>query len=434
MRRLLLVATALTAAVTAAVPVAAQDRRTVVEPRLPASACATLAPAAGNRATDIQAALKRCAGQAVRLSAGRHDSGPLEVPAKTILWLDKGAVLAAIPDPALFDDGSKACGTINQRGKACRPLLHIADATDVAIVGDGTIEGNGGKPMAGGTETWWQLARRAQVEKGSQNVPRLIVADRGSNFVLYRVRLANSPNFHVVANRLQGFTAWGVIIDTPADARNTDGIDPGASDDVTITKTFIRTGDDNVAIKAGKTGGTHYVSIFDNHFYSGHGMSIGSETNGGVAHILVKDLTLDGTTSGLRIKSDVSRGGQVADVHYENVCIRGSKRPIDIYTAYDKDARGDLIPQYRDIVFRHVHGDTGQLIANGYDPAHVLDLYLDDVRFAPGTKWESINARFHIGTGGASPDPTAATSVASAGPTASEDRCKSAFVGFPERG
>ena len=431
MRRLLLTAMLLSCAPVATA--AAQDRRTVLEPRLPASACATLAPAAGNRAADIQAALTRCAGKAVRLSAGGYDSGPLELPARTTLWIDKGAVLSAIPDPALFDDGTHGCGTIDKKGKACRPLLHIGDASDVAIVGDGVIDGNGGKPMAGGTETWWQLARRAQVEKGNQNVPRLIVADRGRNFVLYRVRLANSPNFHVVANRLQGFTAWGVIVDSPADARNTDGIDPGASDDVTITRTFIRTGDDNVAIKAGKTGGTHYVSILDNHFYSGHGMSIGSETNGGVAHVLVKNLTIDGTTSGLRIKSDVSRGGLVEDVHYENVCLRGSKRPIDLYTAYDTEAAGSLIPQYRQIVFRNVEGDTGRLIANGYDAAHPLELYLDNVRFAPGTRWESVNARFHIGTGGASPDPTAAMGATVAAAAKPSGRCAAAFVPFPER-
>ncbi|MGK3810989.1 glycosyl hydrolase family 28 protein, partial [Enterococcus faecium] len=90
----------------------------------------------------------------------------------------------------------------------------------------------------------------------------------------------------------------------------TDGIDPGASQDVTITHSFIRTGDDNVAIKAG-SGTTSHISLIDNHFYWGHGLSIGSETVGGVSDILVQNLTLDGTTSGLRIKSDVSRGGLV---------------------------------------------------------------------------------------------------------------------------
>jgi polygalacturonase len=426
MRCSLIAVIALTVATTTT-PADAQDRRTVTEPRLPTSACVTLTPTTGNRAAAIQAALKQCSGKVVHLSAGRYDSGPLEVPAKTTLWVGKGAMLAAIPDPALFDDGTGGCGKI--LGKACRPLLHIADATDVSIVGSGIIEGNGGKPMAGGTETWWQLARRAQVEKGYQNVPRLIVADGGRNLTLYGVRLANSANFHVVVNRVQGFTAWGVIIDTPSDARNTDGIDPGASDDITITKTFIRTGDDNIAIKAGKTGGTRYVSIIDNHFYSGHGMSIGSETNGGVSKVLVKNLTLDGTTSGLRIKSDVSRGGLVEEVLYENVCIRGSKRPIDIYTAYDKDAAGTLIPVYRGIVFRRVYGDTGRLIANGYNAAHMLDLSLDDVRFAPGTKWETVNARFTIAKGGASPNPTSSAEAPDNAGFAS--RCAAAFVPFP---
>ncbi len=215
------------------------------------------------------------------------------------------------------------------------------------------------------------MAARAprQREDGRQNVPRLIVIDRSNDITFYRVRLANSPNFHVVMNHVSGFTAWGVRIDTPADARNTDGIDPGASEDVTIAQSFIRTGDDDVAIKAGSAGATRFVSILDDHFYSGHGMSIGSETNGGVSNILVRNLTLDGTTSGLRIKSDVSRGGLVEHVRFENVCLRDNARPIDLYTAYDAKAQGALIPVYRDIVFKNVVGAGGRLIANGYDDA-----------------------------------------------------------------
>jgi polygalacturonase len=412
-----------------ATPATAQDRRTVTEPTLPTTACVILQPGPGDQAETIRKALDKCKGHTVKLAAGRYDSGPIEFPMDTTLWLDKGALLSAIPDPRLFDDGTGACGTIDQRGRACRPLIHIADASNVGIVGDGIIDGNGGQVMVGKTETWWQLARRAQKEDGRQNVPRLIVIDRGRNVTLYRVRLANSPNFHVTANRVQGLTVWGVIIDTPADARNTDGIDPGATDDVTIAHTFIRTGDDNIAIKAGKTGGTRYVSILDNHFYSGHGMSIGSETNGGVSHVLVRNMTLDGTTSGLRIKSDISRGGLVEDVTYENVCLRDNKRPIDLYTAYDTGAKGDLIPHYRGIVFRNVVGTTGRLIANGFDAHHVMELTLDGVRFATGTKWETTNARFTISTGGASPLPDGATGAA---PSA-EDQCRSAFVPFPER-
>jgi len=39
--------------------------------------------------------------------------------------------------------------------------------------------------------------------------------------------------------------------------------------------------------------------------------STGRETNAGVSDILVRDVILDGAPSGLRIKSDASRGGPV---------------------------------------------------------------------------------------------------------------------------
>ena len=75
------------------------------------------------------------------------------------------------------------------------------------------------------------------------------------NFTLYKITLRNSPGYHVAFNDTDGFTAWGVKIHTPKWARNTDGIDPGSSRNITITQSWIHTGDDDVAIKtsAGKS-------------------------------------------------------------------------------------------------------------------------------------------------------------------------------------
>jgi polygalacturonase len=167
---------------------------------------------------------------------------------------------------------------------------------------------------------------------------------------------------------------WGVIIDTPATARNTDGIDPGASQDVTITHSFIRTGDDNIAIKAG-SGPSRHLSITDNHFYSGHGMSIGSEVNAGVSDVLVRNLTLDGTTSGLRIKSDASRGGLVSDILYSHICMRNTRWPVSFDTHYSPTASGTSLPEYRNIILRDVNasGDRpATVILRGYDASHPL--------------------------------------------------------------
>ncbi|MGP8244850.1 MAG: glycosyl hydrolase family 28 protein [Bryobacteraceae bacterium] len=92
---------------------------------------------------------------------------------------------------------------------------------------------------------------------------------------------------------------------------NTDSIDPGNSTNVTITHCYLHTGDDQVAIKAPAGAPTTHMSITHNHFYSGHGMSIGSTTDGGASNILVSDLTIDGADNGLRIKSNITRGGLV---------------------------------------------------------------------------------------------------------------------------
>jgi polygalacturonase len=390
--RLLPLATALAALALPAF-VHAQDTRTVTEPVMP-SACAVLTgdvfAAERDDGPRIQAAIDACApGHAVVLAAsnGRRSfvSGPLVLKSGVTLVVDAGATLYASSDPRLFEraavDGKTACGTNDQNGRACRPLIAAENTRGSGIMGRGTIDGRGGEKILGASESWWQLARRAQKEKTRQNVPRLIQVDRSQDFTMAGILLKNSPNFHVTLNGVDGFTAWGVRIDTPHDARNTDGIDPISSTNITIAHSWIRTGDDNVAIKGGNNGPTTNVSILHNHFYSGHGMSIGSETNGGVRRVLVDDLSMDGTTSGLRIKSNDTRGGIVSEILYHDVCLRGTKAPIDIYTHYEQsDTPGALLPDYRDVRMERVHSLTGGTVKlQGYDDAHPLQLRLKDV-------------------------------------------------------
>lgn len=347
-----------------AVGAAAQDRRAVTEPHIPpvCRSLAAMSTGEGDMPADtgrIQAAIDACTpGTAVELraDAAHHDffSGPIELRRGITLLVSSGASLIASRNPRDFDVRAGSCGTVDERGGGCRPLIHVAGAPDAAVMGDGTIDGRGGATLAGQPDSWWDLAQQAKVRKLTQNVPRLIVADRADNFVLYRITLRDSPNFHVVVSRTHGFTAWGVRIDAPATARNTDGIDPSSSDDVTIVESFIRCGDDNVAIKAGRNGPATHMTIAHNHFYSGHGMSIGSETNGGVSAIAIEDLTIDGADNGLRIKSNRSRGGLVEHVRYRDVCLRNVKNPIVLDREYDGVKTGPLEPRYEDVRYEQV--------------------------------------------------------------------------------
>jgi polygalacturonase len=383
----------------------AQDQRKVEEPRVPPACAVLVAAKTGpvalpDDATRIQQAIDACpAGQAVHLApSNQYDAfvaGPLTLRASVTLVVDGGATLYASTDPVRYDRGRGTCGKTGPTGHGCKTFISVEEGRGGGIMGEGVIDGQGGTRIDGGSESWWQIARRAQKEQSEHNVPRLIEVNGAQDFSLYRITLRNSPNFHVTLNHVDGFTAWGVRLDTPATARNTDGIDPVSSRNVTITHSYIRAGDDNVAIKANKSGPAEYISVIDNHFYSGHGMSIGSETMGGVRHVLVQGLTMDGTTSGLRIKSDVSRGGLVEDIRYREVCLRAVPAPIDISTHYTKGAAGDLVPVYRELSFENIRDLTGgQIIALGHDAERPVQARFSGMQFDQAPQLRLEHAQF----------------------------------------
>ena len=405
---------------------AAQDTRTVTEPVIP-PACATLdaqlastgntlAPADESRLdmARIQQAIDHCAnGRGVLLSASGANnaflSGPLRLRAGVTLVVGKGVTLFASRDASLYSVTPGSCGIVafgpHQRG--CKPLISVDHAPNSAVMGDGTIDGRGGEKMLGSKNSWWDLAEQAR-RGGGQQCFRLIVAEYSSNFTLYRITLKNSPNFHVVFGHGDGFTVWGLKINTPQRlARNTDGVDPGPDvRNVTITQSYIRTGDDNVAIKGGTPNGATNVTVDHDHFYWGHGMSIGSETIGGVSKIRVSDLSLDGPDNGIRIKSNGSRGGLTHDVIYDDVCIRNSPNPITLDTAYNAAGtlKGNSPPSMRDVTLHNVRvSGGGKITFNGYDNTHRVGVTLNGVQTTDHAqyKYEVRHADITLG-----PEPT----------------------------
>ena len=388
----------------------AQDTRVVTEPKIPAT-CVKLeakiasvgdtlkeADEASADTARIQAAIDGFAatckpGQAVELAAGAKGanaflSGPFELKEGVTLLVDKGVTLFASRNPADYDvSGPGTCGTIPSKGP-CKAFITVR-AKNVGIMGDGVIDGRGGAKLLGQNVSWWGLAVQGEPTDARPagipySDPRLISVSNADGFTMYRITLHDSPNFHVGVSRTDGFTVWGVHLKTPVHEpgpndprpRNTDGIDPGSSTNITIAHSWIDNGDDNVAIKTGVT----HMSVIDNHFYSGHGMSIGSETNTGVSTLLVDGLTEDHTTSGIRIKSNATRGGLVENLTYRNICMRGVGVPIAISPYYndqtiegfvDPGIKGTRIPEYKNITLENITDETpGDVLIAGYDVAH----------------------------------------------------------------
>jgi hypothetical protein len=382
----------------------------------------------------IQQAITACpAGQAVKLIAdGANNaflSGPITMKAGVTLWIDTGVTLFASRDPRLFDARPGACGGNNTGSAACLGLINVRNVANTAVVGGGTIDGRGGELMIGNTLTWWQLE---DVYGGSLAAPRLVQVSGGTNVTLYQITLRNSAKFHVVIENTNGFRVWGITINTPASAPNTDGVDPSASTNGIIAYNKITTGDDNIAIKGGGPIIVDTIIIAHNHFGRGHGMSIGSETNGGVRNVLVCDLSLDGTDNGLRIKSDSSRGGLVHGITYTDVCMRGVRNPL-VFDPYYSDAVGTRIPDYRDIVVRNTHVlGGGRLTLQGYDATRPLGLTLDNVTFDTPPTVTATDANIELGPEPVSFNPSGTRVVVDVATTgnAAPRVCDNAWVTF----
>ena len=408
-------------AVCMAMPVlsAGQDTRAVREPVIP-RACTVLKAnlhAVDNTLRDadegqpdtarIQGAMDHCGpGKAVELrgDAGHNAflSGPLELRDGVTLLLDKGVTLYASRNPRDFDTVPGGCGISGPESRPCKPLISANNVKNAAIMGDGAIDGRGGSVVLGKTYTWWQQSRAAEPTNARYSAPRLLVANHADGLVLYRTRFHNSPNFHIAVNNTNGFTAWGVHLLTPTnrgtDARNTDGIDPGNSENIPVTRSWIDNGDDNIAIKAN----VHHMSVLDNHFYSGHGMSMGSEARD-EADILVDTLTLDHTTSGIRIKSNVQRGGTVRNIVYRNLCMRDVPVPISISPFYngqttdgieDLGMKGTMIPDYKGITLENVLDVTpGIAQVAGLNAEHATEVTMNGVEIR-GIHPDQVRARF----------------------------------------
>ena len=217
----------------------------------------------------------------------------------------------------------------------------------------------------------------------------MIQAVHADNFTLYDINLVDSANFHVSYQNGNGFTAWGVRIKTPANARNTDGIDPAGATNVTINDSYIQDGDDGIAIKGASASSN--ITVENSHFYGTHGMSIGSETNAGVTNVLFVNNTVSGSDSsgitsssnnGIRIKSDASRGGKVSRIGYVNNCLTGV-RNLMVFDTHYSSSTGSLIPDFTGIVvdgLKSVNSVSGATsVLGGYSSSYPLGLTLEYV-------------------------------------------------------
>jgi polygalacturonase len=286
------------------------------------------------------AAVSKAGGGHLIVPAGTFKTKPFVLASHMDLHLEAGAIVKApdtfeeygIPDPNLprvEPAGPQTGGRAGTGRGRVAPLISCPPGTtDLAITGSGTIDGSGA--------IFWMWSDKAarRYPPGRTIVPRpmLIVLNGVQRLHVDGITLTNSPMFHLVPQG-QDITIENIRIVAPSDAPNTDAIDPGGQR-IVIRKCELDTGDDNVALKDG----AHDVLIEDLTCLHGHGISIGSGTRRGFAHVIVRRCTFDGTDNGLRIKSYRGNGGEVHDIRYSDIVMKNVRRPFDINMLYNGNA------------------------------------------------------------------------------------------------
>ena len=249
-------------------------------------------------------------------ASGTYLCGPLNLSSYVDLQIDSGATLQMLPLGSYPGGSSPA------------DFITASKIQDIEISGFGKIDGQG--------QPWWTYYDT----NNSLVRPYTMFGPSGCSTVLVcNVTFQNPPNTHMAfgasgsVGACQDVLITNITINTPDGTPNTDGIDLDAAN-AEIVNSYISDGDDHIAI-GGTSGYMTNIVVTNCFFGTGHGVSIGSYTDGGVSNLLVINCAWSGSENGLRLKSERGRGGLVQDLTYENLGMTNVQWPILFYSYYN---------------------------------------------------------------------------------------------------
>jgi polygalacturonase len=342
------------------------------------------------------AACENAGGGSVIVPPGVFLTAPFKLGSHMALVVEKGATIQAsdkFSDFGLPDPLPATQDELNKLRDSLHPLISASNVTDLAIRGEGAIDGAGAP--------WWAKSNRAARTNGGTYVPRpnLIVIRNCSRLQVTGVTLSNSPQFHLVPKLCTDVLIEGVKIHAPPDSPNTDAVDPSNCRNVLIRHILTDSGDDNIGFKAGADGPMENATVTDCTFLHGHGVSIGSETNGGVRNILVQRCTFENTGTAIRIKSARDRGGIVEDVTYRDITMKNVDEAIYINLFYEDKSPSKfpqpapvtpVTPIIRNILISNVTCENAKAAGEitGLPESAATNITLENIRV---TAWTGFN-------------------------------------------
>jgi polygalacturonase len=320
----------------------------------------------------INAAIDDCnkkGGGTVAIPKGLWLTGPLVIKSNVNLHLEKNALLQFTTD---FNQYPLVKGNWEglQQMRNQSPIS-ASDATNIAITGDGIIDGGGdawrmvkkgkltetqwkklvasGGVLSEDKKTWYpseksvkgsQLKNPGEIAPDKTHEffesvkdflrPNLLVFTRCKKILLEGVTFQNSPAWCLHPLMCEDLTLRNVYAKNPWYAQNGDGIDVESCKNVLIENSTFDVGDDGICVKSGRNEAgrkrgmpTENMIVRNCVVYHAHGgFVIGSEMSGGAKNIFVSNCTFIGTDIGLRFKTTRGRGGVVEKIYIDNISMK----------------------------------------------------------------------------------------------------------------
>lgn len=349
-------------------------------------------------------ACNRAGGGRVVVPPGMFLTAAIHLQSKVNLRVSKGATLLFAQDPArylpLVPARFEGVELMNYS-----PFIYANGAEDIAITGEGTLDGN-----ADDTH-WWQWKRQGEgrrrlFEMGEKDVPlaerrfgeggwlrpNFIQPRASKNVLIEGVTIVRSPMWEVTPYDCTNVIVRGVKINSHGP--NNDGCDPDSCRDVLIEDCTFDTGDDCIAIKSGRDRDgrrvakpTENVVIRNCAMKDGHGgVTIGSEMSGGVRNVFAENCRMSSPhlNQALRFKTNAMRGGTIENIHFRHIEVgevADAVLQVDFY--YEAGDKGPERPVVRNIEIADLTAEQAKyaVYIRGFRNDPVRDVHLERCTF-----------------------------------------------------
>jgi len=314
-------------------------------------------PGLASMTKEIQSAIDQCSGSGggiVWFKPGEYVTGAIYLKEGVHLKIDSGVVLRARMDLSEYPDIDTRVAGIEMVWPSA--VINVLDQKNVAITGNGVIHAQGRWCW----ENYWTIRKEYEKEGvrwaadyDSKRV-RTILISGSSDVTVSGLTLKQAAFWTVHVLYSDHVTLNGLVIRNNIDGHgpSTDGIDIDSSTRILVESCDIDCNDDNFCLKSGRDADglrvnrpTEYVIIRNCISRAGGGLiTFGSETSGGIRHVIASNLKAEGTTVGIRFKSAMIRGGIVEDIHIYNVDMEKVGTAISATTNWNPNYSYPVLP------------------------------------------------------------------------------------------